>query len=71
MEMSILQIWPLGMTRTHTSGCTQALALDPEAVAEDRFDSGDICRISVQDASLAATWSASYTLIVAALIIAN
>ena len=52
MEMSILQIWPLCMTRTHTSGCTQALALDPEAVAEDRFDSGDICRISVQDASL-------------------
>ena len=38
-------------TDTHTSGCTQALALDPEAVAEDRFDSGDICRISVQDAS--------------------
>lgn len=51
MEMSILQIWPLGMTGTQTSGCTQALALDPEAVAEDRFDSGDICRISVQGAS--------------------
>ena len=52
MEMSILQIWPLDITRTHTSRCTQALAFDPEAVGGDRFDSGDICRISVQGASL-------------------
>ena len=52
MEMSILQIWPLDITRTHTSTCTQALTLDPEAVGGDRFDSGDICRISVQGASL-------------------
>ena len=35
----------------NTDTRTQALALDPEAVGGDLFDSGDICRISVQGAS--------------------